>query len=95
MTDNSKVIHEPFSGDWPGICEEDLTCFSDDFSASTLSNNWVVARSSGDFTPAIVNGRLGMTEASTRQSTSATYQRLFPAANNLVTIEFDQYAHGG
>ncbi|MGY3891121.1 DUF6701 domain-containing protein [Aeromonas mytilicola] len=72
-----------------------LTCFSDDFSASTLSNNWVVARSSGNFTPAIVNGRLGMTEASTRQSTSATYQRLFPAANNLVTIEFDQYAHGG
>ncbi|MDU1143327.1 DUF6701 domain-containing protein [Aeromonas rivipollensis] len=95
MTNNSKVIHEPFTGDWPGICEEDLTCFSDDFSASTLSNNWVVARSSGNFTPAIVNGRLGMTEASTRQSTSATYQRLFPAANNLVTIEFDQYAHGG
>lgn len=72
-----------------------LTCFSDDFSASALSNNWVVARSSGDFTPAIVNGRLGMTQASTRQSTSATYQRIFPAANNLVTIEFDQYAHGG
>ncbi|MFM5138634.1 DUF6701 domain-containing protein [Aeromonas rivipollensis] len=84
---NSKVIYD--GG------EPLLTCFSDDFSASTLSNNWVVARSSGDFTPAIVNGRLGMTEASTRQSTSATYQRLFPAANNLVTIEFDQYAHGG
>ncbi|MGY3866716.1 DUF6701 domain-containing protein [Aeromonas bivalvium] len=95
MTDNSRVIHEPFTGDWPGICEEDLTCFSDDFSASTLSNDWVVARSSGDFTPAIVNGRLGMTRASPKQSTSATYQRLFPAANNLVTIEFDQYAHGG
>ncbi len=95
MTDNSKVIHEPFTGDWPGICEEELTCFSDDFSASSLSNNWVVARSSGDFTPAIVNGRLGMTQASPKQSTSATYQRLFPAANNLVTIEFDQYAHGG
>lgn len=72
-----------------------LSCFSDDFSASTLSNSWVVARSSGTFTPSIVNGRLGMTQASTRQSTSATYQRLFPAANNLVTIEFDQYAYGG
>lgn len=84
---NSKVIYD--GG------EPLLACFSDDFSASTLSNNWVVARSSGNFTPAIVNGRLGMTQASTRQSTSATYQRLFPAANNLVTIEFDQYAHGG
>lgn len=57
-----------------------LSCFNDDFSASTLSNSWVVASSSGNFTPAIVNGRLGMTQASTRQSTSATYQRLFPAA---------------
>lgn len=84
---NSKVIYD--SG------EPLLACFSDDFSASTLSSNWVVARSSGDFTPAIVNGRLGMTQASPKQSTSATYQRLFPAANNLVTIEFDHYAHGG
>ncbi len=95
MANNSKIIHEPFTGDWPGICEEDLICFSDDFSASGLGNSWVVARSSGNFTPAIVNGRLGMTQASPRQSTSATYQRLFPAANNLVTIEFDQYAYGG
>ncbi|MGL6428928.1 MULTISPECIES: DUF6701 domain-containing protein [Aeromonas] len=95
MTNNSQVIHEPFNGDWPGMCEDPLTCFSDDFSASTLGSDWVVARSSGDFTPAIVNGRLGMTQASPKQSTSATYQRLFPAANNLVTIEFDQYAHSG
>lgn len=84
---NSKVIYD--SG------EPLLACFSDDFSASTLSSDWVAARSSGDFTPAIVNGRLGMTQASPKQSTSATYQRLFPAANNLVTIEFDQYAHSG
>ncbi|MCP1598949.1 MSHA biogenesis protein MshQ [Aeromonas caviae] len=95
MTNNSQVIHEPFTGDWPGMCEDPLTCFSDDFSASTLGSDWVAARSSGDFTPAIVNGRLGMTQASPKQSTSATYQRLFPAANNLVTIEFDHYAHGG
>ncbi|EKP0278716.1 MSHA biogenesis protein MshQ [Aeromonas bestiarum] len=72
-----------------------LTCFSDDFSASPLSNNWVVASSNGSFTPSIVNGRLGVTQASTKQSTSATYQRLFPAASNLVTIEFDHYAYGG
>ncbi len=84
---NSKVIYD--SG------EPLLACFSDDFSASTLGSDWVAARSSGDFTPAIVNGRLGMTQASPKQSTSATYQRLFPAANNLVTIEFDHYAHGG
>ncbi|WP_434665215.1 DUF6701 domain-containing protein [Aeromonas sp. NJAU223] len=84
---NSKVIYD--GG------EPLLACFNDDFSASSLSNNWVVARSSGNFTPSIVNGRLGMTQASTYQATSTTYQRLFPAANNLVTIEFDHYAYGG
>ncbi|HEA3089191.1 TPA: MSHA biogenesis protein MshQ [Aeromonas salmonicida] len=95
MTNNSKVIHEPFTGDWPGICEEELTCFSDDFSASTLSNNWVVARSSGNFTPSIVGQRLRLTQAVGDQSTSTTYQRLFPAASNLVTIEFNHYAYNG
>ncbi|MFG0832689.1 DUF6701 domain-containing protein [Aeromonas bivalvium] len=93
MTDNSRVIHEPFTGDWPGICEEDLTCFSDDFSASTLGSSWVVAQRNGSTLPSLQNGRLRLTQNTTNQATSATFQRLFPGANNLVTIEFDQYAY--
>lgn len=93
MTNNSKVIHEPFTGDWPGICEEDLTCFSDDFSASTLGSDWVVAQRNGSTLPSLQNGRLRLTQNTTNQATSATFQRLFPGASNLVTIEFDQYAY--
>ncbi|BBR08635.1 DUF6701 domain-containing protein [Aeromonas caviae] len=93
MTNNSQVIHEPFNGDWPGMCEDPLTCFSDDFSASTLSSNWVVAQRNGSTLPSLQNGRLRLTQNTTNQATSATFQRLFPGASNLVTIEFDQYAY--
>ncbi|MFM1686290.1 DUF6701 domain-containing protein [Aeromonas salmonicida] len=72
-----------------------LTCFSDMFSSSPLSDDWVVARSSGNFTPSIVGQRLRLTQAVGDQSTSTTYQRLFPAASNLVTIEFNHYAYNG
>ncbi|WP_394389632.1 lectin-like domain-containing protein [Shewanella woodyi] len=60
-----------------------------------MTDNWVVAKSSGNFTPAIVNGRLRQTESAGNQATSATYQRLFLAADNLVIIEFDHFAYGG
>ncbi|MDX7841664.1 DUF6701 domain-containing protein [Aeromonas caviae] len=93
MTNNSKVIHEPFTGDWPGMCEDPLTCFSDDFSASTLGSDWVVAQRNGSTLPSLQNGRLRLTQNTTNQATSATFQRLFPGASNLVTIEFDQYAY--
>lgn len=93
MTNNSKVIHEPFNGDWPGMCEDPLTCFSDDFSASTLGSDWVVAQRNGSTLPSLQNGRLRLTQNTTNQATSATFQRLFPGASNLVTIEFDQYAY--
>ena len=66
-------------------------CLTDSFSSS-LSDSWVTARSSGNFTPSVVDGRLRLTQASARQSTSATFQRLYPAANNLVVIEFDYFA---
>ena len=69
-------------------------CLSDSFSSS-LSENWVATRSSGNFTPQVINGRLRMTEAAANQSTSATYQRLYPATDNLVVIEFDYWAYGG
>ena len=75
--------------------ERQLTCFNDDFSQGNLTDSWVVARSSGNFTPAIVGGRLRQTQNVSNQSTSATYQRLFLAADNLVTIEFDHFAYGG
>ncbi|WP_083757938.1 DUF6701 domain-containing protein [Shewanella sp. MR-4] len=72
-----------------------LQCFNDNFSQSALSNDWVVSRSSGSFTPSVVSGRMRLTEAKSDQSTASTYQRLFPAANNLVEIQFDHYAYGG
>ncbi|MCK7636137.1 MULTISPECIES: DUF6701 domain-containing protein [unclassified Shewanella] len=72
-----------------------LQCFNDDFSQSALSSDWVVSRSSGSFIPSIVGGRMRLTQASQKQSTASTYQRLFPAAENLVEIQFDHYAYGG
>nr|WP_157433663.1 DUF6701 domain-containing protein [Aeromonas tecta] len=70
-----------------------LSCFNDDFSSSTLSNSWVVAQRNNSTLPSVQNGRLRLTQNTTDQATSATFQRLFPGANNLVTIEFDQYAY--
>ncbi len=70
-----------------------LSCFSDDFSASTLGSDWVVAQRNGSNLPSLQNGRLRLTQNTTNQATSATFQRLFPGASNLVTIEFDQYAY--
>ncbi|MBI1675319.1 DUF6701 domain-containing protein [Shewanella sp. DW31] len=72
-----------------------LQCFNDNFSQSTLSNDWVVSKSSGGFTPSIQGGRLRLTEAKSDQSTASTYQRLFPGKANLVEIQFDHYAYGG
>ncbi|MGL4249492.1 MAG: DUF6701 domain-containing protein [Aeromonas sp.] len=72
-----------------------LLCESDDFS-TPLGERWVVKQSAGGFLPSITSSqRLRMTQASTQQATSATYQRLFPAADNLVTLTFNHYAYGG
>lgn len=80
-------------------CAPAQTCFSDDFGSGTLTDDWVTSVSSGSFTPGIVNvggsNRLRMTEAQGNQSTAVTLQRLIPAANNLVILEFDYYAYGG
>ncbi|QSX33235.1 MSHA biogenesis protein MshQ [Shewanella avicenniae] len=72
-----------------------LTCFNDDFTSALQSARWVVARSNGSFTPSSINGRLRLTENAGNQATSATFQRLFPTNNNLITIEFNHYAYGG
>ena len=76
----------------PDTC---LSCISDDFSGSSLSEQWIPFRSRGNFTPQPVNGRLRLTEARANQATSVNFQRLFPAENNLVQVEFDYFAYGG
>ncbi|WP_339385141.1 DUF6701 domain-containing protein [Vibrio paracholerae] len=71
-----------------------LQCFSDSFDSS-LSDLWVTSKSKGSFEPDVVNGRLRFTQAVGNQSTSSSYQRLFPARDNLVEVEFDHFAYGG
>ncbi|WP_282109395.1 DUF6701 domain-containing protein [Shewanella algicola] len=70
-------------------------CFTDNFDRTDLGDDWIVSNSRGGFTPSIVSNRLQVTQAQKNQATSSTYQRLFPAADNFVTIEFDHYAYGG
>lgn len=77
------------------FCTQPLGCNLDAFNDANLSDNWVTARSSGNFTPQIVNGRLRLTQAVSNQATSVTYQRLYPATDNLVVVEFDYLAYGG
>ncbi len=84
MTDSAAINDQTFT--------PILGCFSDSFPGTTLSDKWVVKRTAGSFDPKIISGRLRMTEASGNQATSATYQRLFPAANNLVEVVFRYYA---
>jgi MSHA biogenesis protein MshQ len=70
-------------------------CFNDDFTRSTIGDDWVVAERNNSELPSIQQGRLRMTRNIGDQATSATFQRLFPAASNLVTIEFNHYAYNG
>ena len=77
------------------VCGAALSCFNDTFQNATLSNSWVTSRSSGNFTPSPVSGRLRLTQNETNQATAASFQRLFPGARNLVTVEFDHLAYGG
>ncbi|EOG5759998.1 DUF6701 domain-containing protein [Vibrio cholerae] len=77
--------HHSCGGDIP-------QCFSDDFNRPNLEQDWVPFTSSGNFTPRVVSNRLRLTEAIGNQATAVTYQRIFPAANNLVQVELDYYA---
>ena len=84
MQSSSKVIYDDG--------QPKLECFNDDFSRSVLGENWVVAQRNNSELPSIQSGRLRMTRNIGNQATSATYQRLFPAANNLVEVTFRYYA---
>lgn len=71
-----------------------LTCFEDGFDSVQINpDSWVVAQRNNSTLPSVQNGRLRLTQNVTDQATSATFQRLFPGAGNLVTVEFDQYAY--
>lgn len=71
-----------------------LTCFDDGFDSAQINpDNWVVAQRNSSTLPSVQNGRLRLTQNVTDQATSATFQRLFPGAGNLVTVEFDQFAY--
>ncbi|WP_290021654.1 DUF6701 domain-containing protein [Aeromonas bestiarum] len=71
-----------------------LTCFEDGFDSAQINpDSWVVAQRNNSTLPSVQNGRLRLTQNVTDQATSATFQRLFPGAGNLVTVEFDQYAY--
>lgn len=87
MQSSSKVIYDDG--------QPKLECFNDNFNSSQLKPEWVVKTSKGTFSPSIKNSRLRLTENKNDQATSLTYLKLFPAANNLVTVEFDHSAYGG
>ncbi|MBM0419089.1 DUF6701 domain-containing protein [Aeromonas veronii] len=84
MASNSAINDQAFA--------PSLTCFNDDFSRTGLGDNWVVSQRNNSELPSIQSGRLRMTRNIGNQATSATYQRLFPAANNLVEVTFRYYA---
>lgn len=71
-----------------------LTCFNDGFGRASLGADWVTTRRSGSFDPGIVgSSRLRLTNDTNNVATAVTLQRLFPAAGNLVEIEFTYYAY--
>ncbi len=84
MASNSAINDQAFA--------PSLTCFNDDFSRTGLGDNWVVSQRNNSELPSIQSGRLRMTRNIGNQATSATYQRLFPAASNLVEVTFRYYA---
>ncbi|WP_260259276.1 DUF6701 domain-containing protein [Vibrio intestinalis] len=66
----------------------------EDFSSDL--DNWSVTSYQNSVLPEISDkGRLQLNANLQNQSTAATYQYIFPAKNNLVTIEFDHYADSG
>lgn len=80
-----------------------MTCVCDNFGRTSLNpstiygGNWSLSSSSGSFgVPKIVNsGYLRMTDNSGNVATAATMPGTFPAAGNLITVEFKHYAYNG
>jgi MSHA biogenesis protein MshQ len=79
-----------------------MTCVCDNFGRSQLNpstiygGNWAVSSSSGTFgVPKIVGNALRLTDNSANDATAATMPGTFPAAGNLITVEFNHYAYSG
>jgi len=78
--------------------EDSPVCFEDTFD-NGLDDRWRVLKSSGDFTPGIVNvngdNRLRITPRQHNIATLVTKDYEFETSRNLIIIEFDYYAYGG
>ncbi|MGI2170295.1 DUF6701 domain-containing protein [Shewanella sp. MF05960] len=74
------------------VALEPSECFTDNFDRTDVGDDWALKVLGSSLPPSIVSNRLRFTSARGNQATSSTYQRIFPAANNLVEIEFDYFA---
>lgn len=79
------------------------TCVCDNFGRSNLNpstifgGNYTLTQSNGTagWPKIATNGFLQLTDSSTNMSTSITLPGTFPAAGNMITVEFKHYAYGG
>ncbi|QFR49887.1 hypothetical protein FJR48_09165 [Sulfurimonas lithotrophica] len=70
------------------------TCYEDDFETE-LDEYWRTLYSSGGFTPQIVDGRLRLTSGEKNLATAVTKDYEFKSSENMIIVEFEQYAYGG
>ncbi|WP_337880315.1 DUF6701 domain-containing protein [Rheinheimera sp.] len=89
--------YEPTSADVKTMYEQAASCTNECFTETFVNDtNWYLTQRNS--TPPSLKtspSRLRLTENLTRQATSITFKRSFPALNNKLEIQFDHYAYGG